>query len=100
MPGTATYKYLFGAVLFLELQADMKMNMARSVERRTEVFDFIMQQRKDISSGSTILFANLPDRLTQQINYFLLNNPDLFNFISYSPMFAFFYERKPLCTST
>jgi hypothetical protein len=46
MPGTATYKYLLvcavPVLFFVELQADMKMNMAAtSSETSIAIFDFI-----------------------------------------------------------
>jgi hypothetical protein len=69
---------------------------AKSAETRIWIFDFIMQQRNDIKSGSTILFVNLFNGFTKQINYCLLNDSDLFNFVSCSPMIAIFYERESL----
>ena len=43
-----------------------------------------------------ILLANLFDNRTQHINQVLVNDPDLFNFLSRSPMLPIFNEGKAL----
>ena len=43
-----------------------------------------------------ILPANLADNYTQQINHLLLGNPNLFHFVSCSPMLSFLYESESL----
>src|SRR3982074_1061090 len=44
-----------------------------------------------------ILFVDIFNDSTKQINQILLNNSDLLNFLSCSPMLLFFYECKTLC---
>jgi len=49
-----------------------------------------------INFSNIILHANLVDDYTKQINHLLLNNPDLFNFLSRSPMLSIFNQGKAL----
>ena len=46
---------------------------------------------------ASILPANLFDDCPKQINHFLLNDPDLFNFLSCPPMLSIFYQGETLC---
>jgi hypothetical protein len=50
-----------------------------------------------LPAAKSFLLADVVDDCTKQINHLLLNNPNLFNFLSRSPMLPIFYEGKALC---
>jgi hypothetical protein len=61
---------------------------------------FKKSRRNDHEAITKILLTNLFNYLPKQIDHFLLNDPDLFNFFTCSPMSSFPDKRKPLSAVT
>jgi len=53
-------------------------------------------RHQSVNCCKIILPANFADDYTKQINNVLLNNSNLFNFLSCSPMLTLFYKGKAL----